>query len=493
MYDIWKTQYSFQGATSNFGLLTGIGLEVRELGRENSATLDTEVVMPEVENVTNSAEITEPVAEETEQVIEYGLNQIDIDFSSLEAKGEIAQLNDYVASLSASSKNEYTGLFEGKNLIFITAEAFALEVIDEKLTPTLFRLANNGIHFTDYYQMSGAGTTGGEYQNVFGMVPVWGGNSFKSTANNLNYYTIGSMLDRQGYYGQAFHNNSYTYYDRHRTHVNIGYSAGFMGYGNGIEEYVSGKWPQSDLEMFAGTLDLYIEKQPFNIYYMTVSGHSGYTTGGNDMTKKNWDRVADMECSNLLKGYFAAQLELEDALTHLMEQLEARGIADDTVICLTADHFPYGLDNDAMLGRLPYLSELYGYPVDDIWERDHNGWILWCGSLEKEAPIVVDTPTCSLDILPTLANLFGVEFDSRLMVGRDVFADTDALIFNASYDWKTEYGIYNAGTGRFTQTNTDANLPDGYADSICAIVRNKVNYCKAVLNNDYFRYLFGDK
>ena len=488
MNGIWKNQYSFQTALGNYGLLTGLGLDLRELVLGSSEELNIDVSMPEVE------EVTEAAPEETKAEIEYGLNQLDIDFASLEDdNGQFAKINAYIASQEASSKNEYTGIFEGKNLIFITAEAFSLEVIDPDLTPTLYRLANKGIHFTDYYQMSGSGTTGGEYQNLFGLVPTSGGYSFKITANNTNYYTIGSMLDRQGYYGQAFHNNSYTFYNRHITHENIGYSAGFMGYGNGIEEFVSYQWPQSDLEMFTGTIDFYIEKQPFNIYYITVSGHSFYGRSSNDMTRKNWDRVSHLECSNVLKGYFAAQLELEDSVTYLLEKLEEYGIADDTVICLTADHFPYGLDNNAGLGYLQYLSELYGYPVDDIWERDHNAWILWCGSLEGEEPIVVDTPTCSLDILPTLANLFGVEFDSRLLVGRDVFADTDALVFNTDYDWKTEYGVYNATTGVFTQTKTDVILPDGYADSIGAIVQNKLSYCRTVLRNNYYGYLFGDE
>ena len=89
--------------------------------------------------------------------------------------------------------------------------------------------------------------------------------------------------------------------------------------------------------------------------------------------------------------------------------------------------------------------------------------------------------------------MFGVEFDSRLLVGRDVFADTDALVFNTDYDWKTEYGVYNATTGVFTQTKTDVILPDGYADSIGAIVQNKLSYCRTVLRNNYYGYLFGDE
>ena len=94
-----------------------------------------------------------------------------------------------------------------------------------------------------------------------------------------------------------------------------------------------------------------------------------------------------------------SNLDLEDALAHLVKRLEEEGIADDTVIVLSTDHFPYGLDSDAALGNMPYLSELYGYNVDDYFKRDHNRLILWSGCLEDMEPIIVDTPTYSLEAL----------------------------------------------------------------------------------------------
>lgn len=488
---VCTSQYSFESAVDQFGLIAGIGLDAGRL----ALGVETDFVLPpDVPQVTEpSTEPTETLAtepQETEPV--YVPNVLELDLEDPDASGSIAKLNAYVSTLTPSMQNEFTGLFAGKNLIFISAEAFAAEVIDSELTPTLYRLANKGIQFTDFYQLSGAGTTGGEYQNLFGMLPSNGGSSFKDTAGNLNYYTIGSMLDRLGYYGQAFHNNSYIYYNRHKTHNNLGYSQGFMGYGNGMEEYVENLWPQSDLEMLQGTLPTYIDKGPFNIYYMSVSGHSGYTKGGNSMTRKNWSRVEHLTCSDTLKGYFAAQLELEDAMAYLVSELEKKGIADDTVICISADHFPYGLDDDAPLGKMPYLSELYGYNVTSSFQRDHNRLILWCGALEDAEPVVVDSPTSSLDILPTLANLFGVEFDSRLLPGRDVFSDAPALVFTMGYNWITEYGIYYASSGTFEQTKTDVTLPESYVQTISAIVGNKLAYCERALDSDYFRYLFGN-
>jgi len=373
----------------------------------------------------------------------------------------------------------------------ITAEAFCSAVIDPELTPTLYRLATKGINFNNHYTIYGAGTTGGEYQFIFGMLPTDGGESFKNTANHLNYFTMGSQLNRLGYYGKAYHNSTYTYYSRHKTHINIGYSDGYMGYGNGMEEFVKWVWPTSDVEMFQGTLPTYIDKQPFSTYYMTVSGHSNYKKSSHAFVRKHWERVAHLENTDLVKGYLASQLELEDALTYLVNTLEEAGIADDTVIAITSDHYPYGLDveDGVYADKDGYVEELYGYEMKNMFDRYRNSLIIWSGCLEDSEPIVVDSPTCTIDILPTLANLFGTEYDSRLFPGRDVFSGTAALVFDTGYRWMTDYGYYTGG--KFTPFDSSIELPEGYVDTVKSIVRNKIKYCRGVLDTDYFRYLFG--
>ncbi len=492
---VYSSQYNFQSAVAKFGLVTGMRLDLQKtVFGENYQFENPEFPIQDSQNPDDGNTVDpDATVETTEPPVVYGDNVVDIDFDAINAKAssKVKKLNEYVRNLTPTKQNEYTGLFKGKNLIFLSAEAFSAELIDQELTPTLYRLATKGIQFTDYYQPASAGTTGGEYQNVFGMLPMDGGKSFKNTANHLNYYTMGSQLDRLGYYGIAYHNNSYTYYSRNKTHVNIGYSEGFMGYGNGMEEYVKKAWPQSDYEMISGTLPTYINKQPFNIYYMTVSGHSNYTKSGNAQTKKHWDRVEHLPYSDTIKGYIAANLDLEDALTHLVAELEKAGIADNTVICLSTDHFPYGLDSDAPLGKMPYLSELYGYEVTNYFQRDHSRLILWSGCLEDMEPIIVDTPTFSLDVLPTLSNLFGTEFDSRLMPGRDVFSDAPALVYRTNYDWKTELGTYYASSGKFVPASEDVEIPEDYVKTIKAIVKNKISFCDGVLETDYYRKIFG--
>lgn len=425
-------------------------------------------------------------------------NTLDIDFAALAATtdGTWAALDQYVAAQTPSLRNDMTGLFQGYNLIFISAEAFSAEAIREDTTPTLYRMATKGIQFTDYYQPASAGTTGGEYLNLFGMLPTDGGASVIDTAEHNNYVTMGFTLNRLGYDGWAFHNNDYTYYSRDLTHDKLGYNHGYIGYGNGMEQWVKEQWPESDLEMVQGTWenlygDLGDAKHPFNVYYMSVSGHSLYTYDSNAMSKKYWDEVEDLPYSEEVKAYLACNIDLDRAMEYLIKQLEERKIAKRTVIVIAADHFPYGLDGDS-LGAMPVLSELYGHEVNSLLDRDHNRLIIWSGALEKrKEPLVVDTPTSSMDILPTLLNLFGAEWDSRLLPGRDVFSDRDALVFDINYDWKTELGTYLSDGDTFIPAE-GATIPEGYVEQMHNIVADKIRYCSAVLESDYYRHVFGE-
>lgn len=537
--DIYTNQYNFESAVMQFGLGEGLCLDIRnlalsktsahvfestevEFAQSTAGTSPEDVLVSSKEEIVSdgksivqakgaagaqeivvlqegaSAQSAETVQEDDVATpVVYGQSVASFDFAALAAAGgNCADIDTYVSTLTPSSQNAYTGSFAGKNLILICAEAFSGFLIDPELTPTLYRLSTKGINFNDYYQQSIAGTTGGEYQLLFGLIPTSGGSSIKEITRNGTHTNMGALLNGKGYFGMAFHNSDYTYYDRHETHTKLGYSGGYMGVGNGLEELISPKWPASDLELIQETLPMYIDKQPFNVYYMTVSGHSVYAFGNNAMSRENKDAV-DAWCAkkNLsytepVRAYIAANLELEKAMAYLVETLEEKGIANDTVICIAPDHFPYGLDSDASLGNMPYLSELYGYPVNTYEERDRSRAMIWCGSLEDNEPIIVDTPASSLDILPTLCNLFGVEWDSRLYVGRDVLSDALPLVFFGNYDWKTDLGHYSSTNKVFTPTDENAVIPEDYVKQISSMVRNRMTFSKSVLSHDYYTHVY---
>ena len=94
-----------------------------------------------------------------------------------------------------------------------------------------------------------------------------GGDSMLTMTAQGSYTNMGAMLSSDmGYYGMAFHDNDDLYYSRNITHNLLGYSEGFMGFGNGMEKLISRAWPESDREMMEGTLPLYSGNVPFNIY-----------------------------------------------------------------------------------------------------------------------------------------------------------------------------------------------------------------------------------
>lgn len=488
----FTTRFSFQSAVPRFGLLASL---CKDLQRGLAGDSAFELAEAPQADQAQDAPTDEPPAEDEKAAPTPAV--LDLDFEALAASTDNqtwADLDRYVGSRTPSMTNEYTGLFEGYNLIFISAEAFTAEAIRPDVTPTLYKMWKHGIQLTDYYQFDTAGTTGGECANLFGLMATEGGSSVRGTADHNNYLTLGNLLNQRGYNGWAFHNNTYTYYGRDTTHNNLGYNNGFMGYGNGMEQWVTWQWPQSDLEMLEGTFDnLYGKATPFNVYYMSVSGHSNYDPWDNAMAQKNWDRVADLPYSDRVKGYLAANVELDRAMEALLKRLKQQRIYRKTVIVISADHFPYGLDDDAPLGQLPYLSELYGYEVTDIFQRDHNKPIIWCGSLPKEGlHIRVDEPTMSIDLLPTLCNLFGLPWDSRLLPGRDALdPQSEGLAFNLDYDWRTSLGTYWAGSGTFV-ANEGVEVPEGYVDAKNAEVANKISYCHGVLTSDYYRHVFGE-
>ena len=443
-------------------------------------------------------EVVEPEPEPTPAVYDY--NKMDLDFeatSQLVGGQTLENIHKYFSSITASQKNEYTGMFAGKNLIQITAEAFSPYVISKELTPTLYKLTHEGFVFTNYYQPGwGQSTTGGEFAAMTGVIPTWINNNLSFYVSSKDYmpFALGNQFRALGYTTVAYHNNSYTYYNRHLTHPNLGYD--YYGQGNGLNITGPG-WPYSDLEMMELTAPAYIEDyvsngKPFHAYYMSVSGHANWGWG-NAMSAKNREAAvaAYPNASQPVQGYIAANLELEHALTYLLEQLEAAGIADDTVICLTADHYPYALVTD----DVDYYQELSGIPDSELdISRYRNTLIMWCGSMET--PVTVDTPCSAIDIVPTLSNLFGLEYDSRLLSGRDVFAQNYnasqastcmplvILPTNRGNSWITAAGTYDAKTRTFTP-NPGVTVADDYVDTVAALVDAKFSYARLLIQYDY--------
>ena len=423
--------------------------------------------------------IVEPVTNKESQEVNFQYNNLDIDFDSLIAKssGTVKQMHEYFKNETGTLQNKYTNYFKDKNLILFMAESFNEVVVDETLTPTLYKLVNGGFVFDDFYTPTISSTIGGEFQELTGLVAASGFLSSWKSGENSYPYGIATSFKNLDYSTYAYHNHSYTFQNRNKYLKSLGFD-NFKGCRNGLESFVNCKlWPESDIEMIEGTFNEYINSEnPFFVYYVTVSGHGSYSWG-NAMSKKNKDIVKDLNYSEEVKAYLAAQIELDRALELLINKLEESGKLADTVIALVGDHYPYMLS-------VEQVNEMTSYKKDSIVEINHSNFILWNSEMKE---IHIEKVGSQIDVLPTLYNLFGVEYDSRLIIGKDILSTEPGLAIFGNRSWVSDYGTYFSNSNKFVPKD-DVEIPEDYVKCMNVLVNNRMNMSKLIMTQDYYKY-----
>ena len=408
-----------------------------------------------------------------EELFEYDYNNLDLNLDG--ESGNIKTINNYIKSESGTKKNQYTGMFEGMNLIFVVAESFSEIAVSEKLTPTLYKLIHEGFYFKNYYTSNNLSTIGGEFQALTGL---YADNSLLSSwrGGRAYYpYGIGTMFENVGYKTYAYHNNSAYFQDRNVYLKSQGLN-NFKGCYNGMEKLINcNLWPQSDVDMINSTYTDYMNsEEPFLAYYITVSGHFYYKFSENAMARKNKQYVDGLNYNENVKAYLATQIELDRAMELLLTKLEETGKLDNTVIVLTADHFPYNLNiND--------INALSSYERDVMIEANSNNLIIYNSKMKS---VTVDKVGMSIDVLPTVLNLFGMEYDSRIIMGKDILSTSTGVAIFKDKSWVTNKGTYYASKGQFVG---DSDVTDEYIENINNIVNNRTAISRMIVANDYYR------
>ncbi len=485
---LYREVNDFCSGAGQLGLLPAFRLDVHRMifgfdGQIKPVILPPELTTsPETTVKPTQEPITEPVSEPPDVTLPLkDMNVLSIDFNTLltDEEDEITrQLHEYFNKQEPTAKNDKTGIFAGCNLIEVVAEGFSYLAVSPELTPTLYKMQTEGISFTNFYTAYwGVSTSDGEYVTLTGTIPKSGTWSFNDSAQNALPLTMVQQLKRLGYTAYAFHDHSYTYYHRDQSHPNMGYV--YRAVGNGLE--ITDQWPESDVEMIDQSTAEFLNQEPFHTYYLTVSGHLSYNFTTNMMAIKNREFVEDLPYSEPVRAYLACQIELDRAMELLLTRLEEAGVADNTVIVLSADHYPYGLTNEQ-------ISELAGHEIDTKYELYRNACFIYKKGMQPET---VDRMASSLDILPTLSNLFGLAFDSRLYMGQDVFSDAEPLVLFSNRSWMTPRGSYYTLTEE-VESFTEEPLSAEYIAYYNDVIYNKFLVSEYVLETDYWRLLFGD-
>jgi phosphoglycerol transferase MdoB-like AlkP superfamily enzyme len=228
-------------------------------------------------------------------------------------------------------------------------------------------------------------------------------------------------------------------------------------------------------------LSKYDTNDKFMTWLTTVTSHQPY--GESLYGNKYLYLFEDSKYDNYdikLKRYMSKLKVLDDGLGILLNGLEKQGKLDNTVIVLYGDHYPYGLSNNILKEALPYS-------IDVKYENERVPFVIW--SEETEGTTFTQY-TSYVNILPTIANLFNLEYDSRYYVGSDLFSNEyQSLVVFADGSWKNEFAFYNASTSDITYfKNKQYSISD--LIQINETVENKIKYSNLAIQHDYFNYLF---
>lgn len=455
LYDLYYNTNNIPLSIQKMGVLSSTGLDIYR----NIFGFDDKVIEVNYEEENND-----------EDLFVYEKNNLDLDLSSNKLNKDI---KEYIDNNPGTSKNKYTGMFENKNLIFVVAESFSEIGIDKDRTPTLYKLTNNGFIFDNFYVPYYLSTIGGEFQSLTGLYPNYSTLTKWKSGENSFPYGLATVFKEKGYNTYAYHAHDGYFQNRYKYLKALGFD-NFKACNMGLNINCN-MWPESDIEMIKATTNDYINSdKPFMTYYMTVSGHLDYTKESNSIVSKNWDLVKNLDYSDKAKSYLATQIELDRAMESLLKELENKGILEDTVIVLLADHYPYGLS-------LEEINELSSYQRDELFEINHNALIIYNSSMKNINITKVGMP---IDVLPTVYNLFDIKYDSRLFAGSDLLSNSEGMVILDNLSWITDKGKYNSLNNKHSD-----NLDNNYINNINNIIQNKIIFSRNMLTYNGYKYI----
>ena len=413
----------------------------------------------------------------------YEYNNLNIDFDGLIANSDddtVKDMSEYFKNESGTLKNEYTGLFKGKNVIIFMAESFNEVALKKEIMPNLYEMANSSFVFDNYYTPTICSTIGGEFQELTGLYANF--SSLPKFRDGENYFPMGfaTMFKNAGYNTYAFHDNTYTFQDRNVYLKTLGID-NFKACANGLETVINcNQWPPSDVEMIDATYKDYINsEEPFMVFYASVSGHASYNWD-NAMAAKHKDEIKKLKLgySEPVEAYLAAQMELDDAIGNLINHLKEAGKLDDTVIVLVGDHYPYELSTKQM-------NEMADYKKDGVIEINHSRLIIY--NSEQET-IHIDKVGSQIDVMPTIYNLFGLPYDSRLFIGHDILSTEPGLAMFADNSWVSDKGKYFATKNKYVSNNKIKGKK--YSKKMNSDVKTRIAMSKYIMDTDYYRLIW---
>jgi phosphoglycerol transferase MdoB-like AlkP superfamily enzyme len=356
----------------------------------------------------------------------------------IELRSKMKTVDAFFEKRGEVQDNAMTGIFEGKNVVLVLMESMDDWMINEEDTPTISRLMEEGINFTNFYTpfYGSARTLNTEFCANSGIyLPTNGHYVFDYVTNHFNQ-TMAAQLVDNGYTAEVFHYNEPSFYSR-------GVFEPAMGYNkyNTYEDYTEDEEDLYDECYLFNNPDLndlfFREGQTFN-FIITRSAHLSYVY--NEVLSyralKQYPEYRGKYGHEEVDCAMVKAKLVDDLFARLLQELEARGQLENTVIVAITDHYTYGFDD------VEKMLELSG--VDEEFKLEKTPCFIW----SADGPAMEFGKTLNTsDLLPTVLNLMGIDspyhylgqdaFDKRY-VGYALFPDGSWIVDGTL--WRPEYG-----------------------------------------------------
>ncbi len=398
-----------------------------------------------------------------------------------ETNTTLNDITNYIKNNTVTSYNDHTGMFEGKNVIVIMMESTSEIVINKDLYPNFYKLYTEGISFTNNYSPRNSCSTGNnEFSGMTGLYTIQNNCTANIYKNNTYFTSIFNLFKNAGYRTSSMHDYTEAYYARNIIHKNLGSEAYYNVIDLGINYYNEYKNWASDEDFMNAAMDITLDDdntKPFMLWLTTVSAHQPYGVASEEGDK--YLSLTDGTNYPLkLRRYMSKLKTFDNSLGILLDRLDEAGVLDDTVIVMYGDHYPYGLSDSE-------ISNVLSYDLSD-YEIERTPMVIYNSKINAE---VVDKYTSYVNLTPTLANFFNIDYDPRYYMGTDVFSDDYLnVVAFADGSWKNSDVYYDAGSGTVKYYTSQEYTTDELI-RINNIITGRMQYSELIIRNNYYNYL----
>ena len=407
---------------------------------------------------------------------EYNFRNIYINFFKEEntIKDDSTSLLEEKFSEEIEYSNKYTGMFKDKNVIFVQLESIDNFLVTKEIMPTLYSMKNNSINFNNHFSfVSGGGSTfNSEYMvNIGYTTPISINKGAYTYSKNTYSYSLPNLLKKAGYTVNAFHMNTPEYYSRSVNYKSFGYDSfnSLKNLDNGKYYTDNSFWLDTELINNPTFNKLIFNKETkFADYIITYSAHMPFQANKGVCSLLVEDTTMDLTEYECLK---LQARETDDMLKLLIENLKEKDLIDNTILVLFSDHYLYTLNDKTLLDK---------YKTIENNLINQTTWMIWSNDMKKTD---IKKVTSQLNILPTVANLLGLEYHPNYYLMPDALSeDYKGLVFFSDYSWYD--GNVYVDNGIVTNNK---KISEEELNEKNNLVNELVKINDSVLSTDYFK------